>query len=131
MKRTWKDNLVANMRQQIKKHKYLKAPMLIGMIVITVFYNIGDYFTRNTKRFASIMAVFIFFFASSSFTFLTEISEMNIVPESEWVEIQENYEYVPISLNVDEEEVLDDDDVMKVMTIMNWMSLLMKSTSIH
>lgn len=113
MKRTWKDNLVANMRQQIKKHKYLKAPMLIGMILITVLYNIGDYFTHNTKRFASIMAVFIFFFASSSFTFLTEVSDMNIIPESEWVEIQENYEYVPISLNVDEEEVLDDDDVIE------------------
>ena len=46
MKRTWKDNLVANMRQQIKKHKYLKAPMLIGMIVITVFYNIGLFHTQ-------------------------------------------------------------------------------------
>ena len=38
---------------------------------------------------------------------------MNIIPESEWVEIQENYEYVPISLNVDEEEALDDDDVIE------------------
>lgn len=113
MKRTWKDNLTAKMRQQIKAHKYLKVPMILCMMFITIFYSIGEYFTHNTKRFASVMAVFVFFFASSSFTFLTEASEMNIMPESEWAEIQENYEYVPISLNVDEEEVLDDDDVIE------------------
>lgn len=113
MKRTWKDNLTAKMRQQIEAHKYLKIPMILCMMFITIFYSIGEYFTHNTKRFASVMAVFVFFFASSSFTFLTEASEMNIMPESEWAEIQENYEYVPISLNVDEEEVLDDDDVIE------------------
>lgn len=113
MKRTWKDNLTAKMRQQIKAHKYLKVPMILCMMFITIFYSIGEYFAHNTKRFASVIAVFVFSFASSSFTFLTEASEMNIMPESEWAEIQENYEYVPISLNVDEEEVLDDDDVIE------------------
>ena len=113
MKRTWKDNLAVKIQQQIKKHKYLRTPMILCMLLITIGYNIGDYITHNAKRFASVMAVFIFFFSSSSFTFLTEASDINIIPESEWAEIQENYEYVPVSLNVDVEEVLDDDDVIE------------------
>lgn len=33
--------------------------------------------------------------------------------ESEWVEIQESYEYVPTTFNITEEKVLDDDDVLE------------------
>lgn len=113
MKRTWKDNLTAKMRQQIKEHKYLKVPMVLCIILVTVFYSIGEYSTHNMKRFASVMAVFAFFFASSSFSFPSEASDTYIAPESEWAEIQANYEYVPISLNIDEAEVIDDDDVLE------------------
>lgn len=113
MKRTWKDNLTVRMQQQIKNHKYFRLPIVLCMVLITIFYNTGAYFAHNTKRFASVMAVLIFFFTSSSFSFLTEASYTDIIPESEWEEIQENYEYVPISLNLDETEVLDDDDVIE------------------
>ena len=48
MKRTWKENFTAAMRQQIKKHKRLKLPITVFMILLIVFYNIGHYFTYNT-----------------------------------------------------------------------------------
>ena len=112
MKRTWKDNLTAKMRQQIKNHKRLKLPITIGMVLITLFYNIGSYFVYNTKRFASVLVILIFFTVSSSFSFLPELDSMELLYESEWAEIQESYEYAPTTFHIREEKVLDDDDVL-------------------
>jgi len=101
------------MRQQIKKHRRLKLPITIGMVLVTLFYDIGFYFVYNTKRFASIFVIFIFFFVSSSFSFLPESNSMELAFESEWVEIQESYEYVLTTFHIREEKVLDDDDVLE------------------
>lgn len=114
MKRTWKDKLTVKMRQQIKKRRYLKYPMTACMILITVFYNIGYYFVKNTKRFACVLAVFVFFITSSSFSFLTEEEQLGIIMKTEeWAEIQQSYEYVPTTFNIPANEVIDDDDVIE------------------
>ncbi len=113
MKRTWKDNLTAKMRQQIKDHKRLKLPITVGMVLVTLLYNIVFYFVYNTKRFASVLVILIFFFVSSSFSFLTEADNIELIYESEWAEIQESYEYAPTTFHIREEKVLDDDDVME------------------
>lgn len=60
------------------------------------------------------LAVMIFFVASSSFSFLSAEEKLGIMPESaEWVEIQENYEYVPTTFHIPAAEVIDDDDVLE------------------
>lgn len=112
MKRTWKDNLTAKMRQQIKNHRRLKWPITAGMVLVTLFYNIIFYFVYNTKRLGSVLVIMIFFIVSSSFSFLTEADLMEMAYESEWAEIEESYEYVPTTFHIREEKVLDDDDVM-------------------
>ena len=61
MKKTWKDNLAARMKQQVKRHKRLKKPITIVMLLVTLFYNIGVYIEYNTKRFASVLVILIFF----------------------------------------------------------------------
>lgn len=114
MKRTWKDNLTAKMKQQIKKHPHFRGPLTICMVFATIVYNICFYFAHNTKRFASVLAVIVFFVASSSFSFLSEEERLGILPESkEWVEIQENYEYVPTTFHIPAAEVIDDNDVLE------------------
>ncbi len=114
MNRTWKDNFTAKIKRKIKDHRYLKLPMLAYLFFVVIFYNIVIYFARNTKRFASIMAVVIFFAASSSFSFLSAQERLGIMSESaEWVEIQQNYEYVPTTFKLPEAEVIDDDDVLE------------------
>ena len=95
MKRTWKDNLTAKMRQQIKNHKRLKLPITVCLLLVTLFCNIIFYFMYNTKRLASVLVILIFFVVSSSFSFPTEADIMETAYESEWAEIQESYEYVP------------------------------------
>ncbi len=114
MKRTWKENMTAKIKQMIKRHRYLRLPLTVYMIVVTIFYNICYYFTHNTKRFASVLAVLIFFVASSSFSFLSPEEQFGIVPESqEWAQIQENYEYVPTTFHISATEVIDDNDVLE------------------
>ncbi len=113
MKRTWKDNLTAKMRQQIKEHRRLKLPIMAAMLLVTLLYNTVFYFVHNTKRLASVLVILIFFFVSSSFSFLTEADIMKMAYESEWAEIQESYEYVPTTFHIREEKVLDDDDVLE------------------
>lgn len=113
MKRTWKDNFIAKMRQQIKNHKRLKLPITVGMILVTLFYDISFYLVHNTKRFASVLVILIFFAVSSSFSFPTKADGMELSFESEWAEIQDSYEYVPTTFHIQEEKVLDDDDVIE------------------
>ena len=112
MKKTWKDTLTAKMQQQIRNHKWMKKPITILMILITLFFNIGAYLAYNTKRFASVFVILIFFVVSSSFSFLPVSENMEMAYESEWTEIQESYEYVPTMFHMSEEDVLDDNDVM-------------------
>lgn len=100
------------MRQQIKNHKRLKLPITVGMVLVTLFYNISFYLVHNTKRLASVLVILIFFFVSSSFSFPTDLDNMELVFESEWAEIQESYEYVPTTFHTREEKILDDDDVI-------------------
>ncbi len=106
--------MAAKIRRQIKKRRYLRLPLTICMIFITVFYNTGCYFTHNVKRFASVLAVMIFFITSSSFSFLSDEENSGMIPETaEWKEIQESYEYVPTTFNIAATEVIDDDDVLE------------------
>ena len=61
MKRTWKDNLTAKMKLQMKKHKRLRVPLTVCVILITILYNMCYYFRHNTRRFAGVLAVIVFF----------------------------------------------------------------------
>ena len=111
MKKTWKDNLAARMKQQVKRHKRLKKPITMVMLLVTLFYNIGVYIEYNTKRFASVLVILIFFVVSSSFSFLPALERIETAYESEWAEIQDSYEYVPTMFHISE-DALDDNDVL-------------------
>lgn len=113
MNRTWKENTIAKIKQKIKEHRYMKLPLMAYMVLVVIVYNTANYFVRNTKRFASVFAVLIIFIASSSFSFLSAQERLGMISESaEWVEIQENYEYVPTTFNLSADDVIDDDDVL-------------------
>lgn len=60
------------------------------------------------------MAVILFSVISSSFAFPGMQGEQTLATgnQSEWAEIQENYDYVPVELGISQNEVLDDEDVI-------------------
>ena len=114
MKRTWKDNIIYKYRQAIGKKPYLKLPLSVALFVVAFFYDFGAFFVRNKKRLSSMCAVVLFAAISSSFAFPGMQEEETLVAEaeSEWAEIQENYDYVPVELGISKDEVLDDEDVI-------------------
>lgn len=113
MNRTWKEKFTAKMRRHIKNHPNLKLPITAFMAMLIIFYNIGHYFKSNTKRLAGALILVIFFFSSSSFSFVTAAGSIETMFESEWTQIQESYEYVPTAFSISAEEVIDDNDVIE------------------
>ena len=114
MKKSWKENIISKYRQAIRKKRFLKLPLSVALLFVVFFYNIGAYFYYNKKKFSSMVAILLFAIISSSFAFPGMLEEENTAMEneSEWAEIQENYDYVPVELGISKDEVLDDEDVI-------------------
>lgn len=114
MKRTWKDNIIHKYRRTIEKRHYLKLPLSVALFFVVFMYDFMAFFAHNKKRFSSMVAVMLFAMISSSFAFPGMQEEETLVAESEseWAEIQENYDYVPVELGISQDEVLDDEDVI-------------------
>ena len=69
MKKTFREKMIAYFNGVGKKHKLLKHPSVVMLSVSLFFYYIGRHFATNTKRYASIFFVGIFFVSSCSFSF--------------------------------------------------------------
>ncbi len=69
MKKTFREKMIAYFTGVGKKHKLLKYPSVVMLSVSLFFYYIGRHFATNTKRYASIFFVGIFFVSSCSFSF--------------------------------------------------------------
>lgn len=114
MKRTWKDNIIHKYRRTVEKRHYLKLPLSVALFFVVFIYDFVMFFAYNKKRFSSMVAVMLFSIISSSFAFpgMQEEQSLIVANESEWAEIQENYDYVPVELGISQDEVLDDEDVI-------------------
>ncbi len=109
MDTTWKDNNTVKESQ----NRELKPPLMIARNIFFVFYSTGHYCVHNMKRLSGILAVLIFFFISSSFSFHEQVEDAVPELQAEWAEIQESYEYTPTSFHIPDTEILDDDDVLE------------------
>lgn len=69
MNKTWKDIIIGKMGNIIRKHKFLKVPMLCGVIVVSGIFGVYNVIVKNTKRLTSMIAVALIFVISSSFAF--------------------------------------------------------------
>lgn len=114
MKRTWKDNTIYKYRRIIEKKHYLKLPLGMVLFFVVFLYDLILFFVYNKKRLSCVVTVIVFYVISSSFAFPTMQKEKGLVAgnQSEWAEIQENYDYVPVELGISQDEVLDDEDVI-------------------
>ncbi len=114
MKRTWKDNTIYKYRRIIEKKHYLKLPLGMVLFFVVFLYDLILFFVYNKKRLSCVVTVIVFCVISSSFAFPTMQKEKGLVAgnQSEWAEIQENYDYVPVELGISQDEVLDDEDVI-------------------
>lgn len=69
MKKTFREKVITTFTQIAKKNKFLRYPCLALMSVVLGAYYICRHFATNTKRYASVVFVMIFFMNSCSFSF--------------------------------------------------------------
>lgn len=103
MKRTFRENMIIKFSKIAKKHKRLHYPCLIILSMILGIYHVIMHFGTNTKRYASVAFVLVFFMSSCSFSFAV------FAERTSFVKAQETYGAVvgssDISLAVEEETV--------------------------
>lgn len=69
MKKTFRERMILKFTHIAKKNKMLHYPCLVVLTVILGTYHICMHFVTNTKRYASVAFVIIFFMNSCSFSF--------------------------------------------------------------
>lgn len=115
MKKTFKEKMISRFAVTAKQHKILKYPSLALLSVILGGYYAGRHFAMNSKRYASIIFVIIFFMNSCSFSFAV------FAERTGFTNAQETYSAIvgdsDISLavekevNLEDQVLLDDEDV--------------------
>ena len=69
MKQTTKEKLVSRFTRLGKKNKWMRRILLPFLLIAMLCISIADYFVSNGKKHACIVAAFLFFVMSSSFSF--------------------------------------------------------------
>ena len=111
MKKTFREKVISIFTSIAKKNKLLRYPCLAVMSVVLGVYYIIRHFVTNTKRYASVVFVIIFFMNSCSFSFAV------FAEKTGFIKAQETYNAVvedsDIALAVETEEgnpYIDEDD---------------------
>ena len=69
IQRTWSERSISRLLQYGKKHKFMKLPVLLAVLIILCLSNTGRHFASNGKKYASTAVIFLFCAMSSSFSF--------------------------------------------------------------
>lgn len=88
MKKTFREKVIYKFTSIAKKNRLLQYPCLALMSVVLGTYYIGRHFVTNTKRYASIVFVLLFFMNSCSFSFAV------FAEKTGFIRAQENYSAV-------------------------------------
>lgn len=111
MKKTFQEKAISKFTNIAKKNKLLRYPCLAMLSAVLCVYYIARHFVTNTKRYASVMFVIIFFMNSCSFSFAV------FAEKTGFIKAQEAYSAVvedsDIALAVESDEsnlYIDDDD---------------------
>lgn len=94
MKKTFREKMIIKFTQLAKKNKLLRYPCLAALSVILGGYHICRHFVTNTKRYASVAFVIIFFMNSCSFSFAV------FAEKTGFIKAQETYSAIVEDLDI-------------------------------
>lgn len=116
MKKTFREKLIAKFTHIAKKNKMLCYPCLAMLTVVLSVYYLCRHFVTNTKRYASVVFVILFFMNSCSFSFAVFAERTGFIKAQETYSaiVEESDIVLAVETEVDSENqiALDDDEVV-------------------
>ena len=111
MKKTFREKVISTFTRIAKKNKLLQYPCLVLMSVILGVYYFGRHFATNTKRYASVVFVIIFFMNSCSFSFAVFAEKTGFIKAQETYSAVVEDSDIALAVEVDgTDPYMDDDD---------------------
>ena len=111
MKKTFREKVISKFTHIAKKNKLLQYPCLALMAVILGVYYIGRHFATNTKRYASVLFVVIFFMNSCSFSFAVFAEKTGFIKAQEtYSAVVEDSDIALAELSGEENQIYIEDD---------------------
>ena len=109
MKKTFREKVISTFTHIAKKNKLLQYPCLALMSVILAIYYIGRHFVTNTKRYASVVFVIIFFMNSCSFSFAVFAEKTGFIKAQETYSAVVEDSDIALAVEADETNMYIDD----------------------
>ncbi|MCH5275241.1 MAG: M15 family metallopeptidase [Lachnospiraceae bacterium] len=100
MKKTFREKFIGYYKQVLKKHRWLKLPILIWMVTVLSVYDAGLWLGANAKRYSCAVLLLLFLAVSSSFAFPETLSAQRTSPA-----LEENGILFTAEQEVDSEQV--------------------------
>ena len=111
MKKTFREKVISKFTRIAKKNKLLQYPCLALMSVVLCVYYIGRHFVTNTKRYASVVFVILFFMNSCSFSFAVFAEKTGFTKAQEtYNAVVEDSDVALADVSEGENQVYIDDD---------------------
>ena len=110
MKKTFREKVISKFTNIAKKNKMLRYPSLALMSVVLGIYYIVRHFVTNTKRYASVVFVIIFFMNSCSFSFAVFAEKTGFIKAQETYSAVVEDSDITLALETDEANPYIDDD---------------------
>ena len=110
MKNTFREKVISIFTRIAKKNKLLQYPSLALMSVILFVYYIGRHFVTNTKRYASVVFVILFFMNSCSFSFAVFAEKTGFIKAQETYSAVVEDSDVALAVETDEPNMYIGDD---------------------
>ena len=111
MKKTFREKVISKFTRLAKKNRLLQYPCLALMSVVLCAYYIGRHFVTNTKRYASVVFVIIFFMNSCSFSFAVFAEKTGFTKAQEtYSAVVEDSDVALAEVSDGENQVYIDDD---------------------
>lgn len=118
MSNTYKDKFIKSVVSVGKKNKILSILILPILTIGVVIFHIADYFYGNSKRFAMIACVLLFFICYSSFSFPIFSSQVsnkqiiNVSDDANHIELVEEY-----IIDIDDVDFTEDDELLEEVNV--------------
>lgn len=83
MKKTFREKFIGYYKQVVKKHRWLRLPVMVWIMAVLSVYNAGLWLGANAKRYSCAVLLLLFLVVSSSFAFPESLSTQRNAPALE------------------------------------------------